>query len=59
VLTEEEFRRRKPHPNYKNQTEVEKAVIKMGKDGPFKAYVVVPGLVYHAGDSIFHPYFKV
>ncbi len=59
TLTEEDFRKRKPHPNFKNQTEVEKNVTKLGKDGTIKTYVVASGVPYHADESLFHQFFKV
>jgi adenylate kinase len=58
-LTEDEFRRRKPHPNFKKQFQAEKYMIKYGRKGPINSYVIASGLVYHAGDSIFHDFFKV
>ncbi|TPX48909.1 adenylate kinase [Synchytrium endobioticum] len=53
-VTEDEYRRRKSHPNFKKHNAVEKLIIKYGKKSSFKAYVVGAGLVYHAGESIFH-----
>ncbi|TPX33306.1 adenylate kinase [Synchytrium microbalum] len=53
-ITEEEYRRRKSHPNFKTHNAVEKSIIKYGKKASLKAYVVGAGLVYHAGESIFH-----
>lgn len=58
-LTEDEYRRRKPHPNFKVHVAAEKAVVKAGKKPSFKTYVVASGLVYHSGDSIFHYLLKV
>ena len=57
-LTEEEYRRRKPHPNFKNHMAAEKAVIKCGKKGGLKTYVIASGLIYHSGDCIFHQTIK-
>lgn len=58
-ITEDEYRRRRPHPNYKNLIAAEKSIIKFGKKTSFKTFVIVPGLIYHPGDSIFHFLFKV
>ncbi|KAI8910411.1 hypothetical protein EDD86DRAFT_275463, partial [Gorgonomyces haynaldii] len=53
-LTEDEFRRRKGHPNFKNHLALEKEITKQGKKANLKTYVIASGLVYHAGDSLFH-----
>lgn len=53
-LAEDEYRRRKAHPNFKGIIALEKAIIKAGKKSLLKTYVVASGLVYHSGDSIFH-----
>ncbi|KAI8618987.1 hypothetical protein BC830DRAFT_1226450 [Chytriomyces sp. MP71] len=57
-LAEDEYRRRKPHPNYKNHIQIEKNIMKFGKKSALKTYVIAAGLIYHAGDSIFHHMFK-
>lgn len=57
-ITEDEFRRRKCHPNFKAHLAVEKNIIKCGKKPNLKTYVIASGLVYHAGDCIFHYIFK-
>ncbi|KAJ3391899.1 Adenylate kinase 7 [Lobulomyces angularis] len=53
-LSEDEYRRRKPHPNFKAHIAAEKTVMKVGKKSALKTYVVASGLIYHSGDSIFH-----
>lgn len=58
TLTEDDFRRRKPHPNYKNQTDTEKNVIKLGKDSNVKAYVIAAGIVYHPDECLVHGFLK-
>nr|KAJ3421353.1 Adenylate kinase 7 [Polyrhizophydium stewartii] len=58
AVSEDEFRRRKPHPNWKSHIALEKNVIKLSKKSTIKAYVVAAGLIYHAGDSIFHTLLK-
>ncbi|KAG4100288.1 hypothetical protein H8356DRAFT_1290277 [Neocallimastix lanati (nom. inval.)] len=57
-LTEDEYRRRRAHPNFRNLLAAEKSIVKFGKKSSFKTYIVVPGLIYHSGDSIFHFLFK-
>lgn len=58
-LAEDEYRRRKPHQNFKNQLAVEKSIIKFGKKTSFKTYVIASGILYHSGDCIFHNIIKV
>ncbi|XP_070577004.1 adenylate kinase 7-like [Ptychodera flava] len=59
-FTEDDYRRRKPHPNYKSHISAEKLVIKLGKTNKakFVTYVVASGLTYGAGENIFHYLFK-
>ncbi|KND00419.1 uncharacterized protein SPPG_04741 [Spizellomyces punctatus DAOM BR117] len=57
-LAEDDYRRRKPHPNFKSHILVEKNIVKHGKKSALKTYVIAAGLVYHPGDSIFHFLFK-
>jgi adenylate kinase len=58
VLTEDEYRRRKAHPNFKEHLALEKEITKAGKKTNLKTYVIAAGLVYHTGESIFHHIFK-
>ena len=58
-LSEDEYKRRKAHPNFKRQIEAEKIVMKCGSKAGLKTYIVASGLVYHSGDSIFHYLLKV
>ena len=58
-LAEDEYRRRKPHANFKNQLAVEKSIIKFGKKTSFKTFVIASGILYHSGDCIFHNIIKV
>lgn len=58
-LIEDDYRRRKAHPNFKNHLEAEKSILKFGKKSSFSTFVIAPGLVYHSGDCIFHYLFKV
>ncbi|XP_035269685.1 adenylate kinase 7 isoform X1 [Anguilla anguilla] len=59
-FTEEDYRRRRPHPNFKDHISVEKLVVKMGKTNKYKfsTYVVASGLQYGMGENIFHFFFK-
>ncbi|RNA12888.1 adenylate kinase 7 [Brachionus plicatilis] len=59
-FTEEDFRRRKCHPTYKEHLAAEKTVIKFGKASKKKltTYVVCAGLLYGQEESIFHYLFK-
>lgn len=57
-IPEDEFRRRKPHANFKALNALEKEIVKHSKKEKFKGYVIAPGLVYHSGDSIFHYFIK-
>ncbi|KAI9097017.1 hypothetical protein DFS34DRAFT_650383 [Phlyctochytrium arcticum] len=57
-FSEDDYRRRKPHPNFKNHIQVEKNIVKFGKKGALRTYVIAAGLAYHPGDSIFHYLFK-
>lgn len=59
-FTEEDFRRRKPHPNYKDHLAAEKTIIKFGKTNKKKlaSYVVCSGLTYGQEENIFHYLFK-
>ena len=58
-FTEDEYRRRKPHPNFKTHITAEKTIIKLGKKGLLKTFVVCAGLTYGNGENIFHFLFKV
>ncbi|XP_074647604.1 adenylate kinase 7-like [Tubulanus polymorphus] len=59
-FTEDDYRRRKAHPNFKDHISAEKTVIKLGKTNKAKlvTFVVASGLTYGAGESIFHYMFK-
>ncbi|KAK5903275.1 hypothetical protein CgunFtcFv8_007071 [Champsocephalus gunnari] len=61
LLTEEEFRRRRPHPNFKTHHNLEKLVLELGKGKRSKltGYVVACGLQYGKGENVFHYFFKV
>lgn len=59
-LTEWDYRRRKPHGNFKDHAAVEKLVVKLGKSNQpqFSTYVVASGLQYGMGEQAFHFFFK-
>ncbi|MBN3294855.1 KAD7 kinase, partial [Amia calva] len=59
-FTEEDYRKRRPHPNFNDHISAEKLVIKMGKTKKSKlsTYVVASGLQYGMGEQIFHFFFK-
>lgn len=59
-FTEDDYRRRRAHPNFKSHISTEKLVIKCGKTNKAKfiTYVVAPGLTYGAEEDIFHFLFK-
>ncbi|XP_022083224.1 adenylate kinase 7-like [Acanthaster planci] len=59
-FTEEDYRRRKPHSNFKAHISAEKLVIKLGKTNKakFVTYVIASGLTYGGGENIFHYLYK-
>lgn len=59
-FTDDDYRRRKPHMNFKEHCAAEKLVIKLGKSNKNKlsTYVVAAGLVYGQGENVFHFLFK-
>uniref|UniRef100_A0A8C5H4A9 Adenylate kinase 7-like n=1 Tax=Gouania willdenowi TaxID=441366 RepID=A0A8C5H4A9_GOUWI len=60
LLTEEEFRRRRPHSDFKNHHSLEKLVLKLarGKKSKLCGYVVAAGLQYGMGENLLHFFFK-
>uniref|UniRef100_A0A7N6AN07 Uncharacterized protein n=1 Tax=Anabas testudineus TaxID=64144 RepID=A0A7N6AN07_ANATE len=61
LLTEEDFRRKRPNPSFKNHNHLEKLVLKLGrwKKSKLTSYVVACGLQYGKGENLFHYFFKV
>ncbi|XP_031178441.1 adenylate kinase 7-like [Sander lucioperca] len=61
MLTEEEFRRKRPHPSFKNHNNLEKLVLKLGrvKKNKLTGYVIGSGIQYGKGENLFHYFFKV
>ncbi|XP_072313695.1 adenylate kinase 7 [Eucyclogobius newberryi] len=59
-FTDDDFRRRRPHPNFKAHNDLEKKVVKLGKTNKsmFSTYVVVSGMQYGMGEQVFHHFFK-
>ncbi|KAM4690935.1 adenylate kinase 7 [Rhinophrynus dorsalis] len=59
-FTEDDYRRRKCHNNFKDHLSVEKLVIKLGKSnkGQFSTYVIAAGLPYGAEEGVLHTFFK-
>uniref|UniRef100_G3NXS8 Nucleoside-diphosphate kinase n=1 Tax=Gasterosteus aculeatus aculeatus TaxID=481459 RepID=G3NXS8_GASAC len=60
LLTEEQFRRRRPHPNFRKHNNVEKVVLELarGKKSKLVGYVVGSGLQYGKGENLFNYFFK-
>ncbi|XP_070698587.1 adenylate kinase 7 [Pempheris klunzingeri] len=54
------FRRRRAHPNFTQHIDLEKRVVKLGKTNRalFSTYVVASGLQYGMGEQLFHFFFK-
>ena len=59
-FSEEDYRRRKPHPNFVEHCAAEKALVKAAKKVKknFSAFIVASGLTYGLGENVFHYYFK-
>ncbi|XP_069493823.1 adenylate kinase 7 [Ambystoma mexicanum] len=59
-FTEDDYRRRKPHPNFKDHLTAEKVIIKLGKTNKnkFSTYVIASGLQYGVDEGILHTFFK-
>ncbi|XP_062974560.1 adenylate kinase 7 [Elgaria multicarinata webbii] len=60
-FTEEDYRRRKPHPNFIEHSNAEKTIIKLGKTNKskFATYVVASGVQYGAEERLLHYFFKL
>ncbi|KAG5265339.1 hypothetical protein AALO_G00241190 [Alosa alosa] len=59
-FTDDDYRRRRPHPNFKQHITVEKLVVKLGKTerSQFSTYVLASGLQYGMGEQVFHFFFR-
>ncbi|XP_016015363.2 adenylate kinase 7 [Rousettus aegyptiacus] len=59
-FTEEDYRRRKHHPNFLDHINAEKMVLKLGKNvKKLVTYVVAAGLQYGMEGGILHSFFKL
>ncbi|XP_050192743.1 adenylate kinase 7 isoform X2 [Myiozetetes cayanensis] len=60
-FTDEDYRKRKPHPNFVDHTNAEKLIVKLGKTNKnkFSTYVVASGHQYGAEEGVFHYFFKM
>ncbi|XP_034714380.1 adenylate kinase 7 [Etheostoma cragini] len=60
IFTDEEYRKRRSHPNFIQHIDLERRVVKMGKTNRtlFSTYVVASGLQYGMGEQVFHFFFK-
>ncbi|KAM9202441.1 adenylate kinase 7 isoform 3-T3 [Dugong dugon] len=58
-FTEEDYRRRKHHPNFLDHINAEKMVLKFGKNvRKFETYIVAAGLQYGMEGGLLHTFFK-
>lgn len=59
-LTEEEFKRRRAHNNFRGHIAAEKLVLKCGRktNNKLHTYVIAAGLPYGNGEGVFHALFK-
>ncbi|XP_052327315.1 adenylate kinase 7-like isoform X2 [Oncorhynchus keta] len=59
-LTEDDYRRKRHHPNFKEHANAEKTVLKLGKTKKSKlsSYVVAAGVQYGMGENLLHYFFK-
>ncbi|XP_049776142.1 adenylate kinase 7-like [Schistocerca cancellata] len=60
-FTENDYRKRKPHPNYKQHIELEHEVVQVGKKFPekFKTIVIATGVSYGYEEEVLHFLFKM
>ncbi|NXN38306.1 KAD7 kinase, partial [Rhinoptilus africanus] len=60
-FTEEDYRRRKAHPDFMDHINAEKLILKLGKTNKhkFSTYVVASGHQYGAGEGLLHYFFKI
>uniref|UniRef100_A0A8C6IRY3 Uncharacterized protein n=1 Tax=Melopsittacus undulatus TaxID=13146 RepID=A0A8C6IRY3_MELUD len=61
AFTDEDYRRRKAHPNFTDHINAEKLILKLGKTNKrkFSTYIVASGHQYGAGEGVLHYFFKV
>ncbi|XP_060037002.1 adenylate kinase 7 [Erinaceus europaeus] len=59
-FTEEDYRRRRHHPNFLDHINAEKIVLKLGKNvKKFTTYVVAAGIQYGMEEGVLHTFFKM
>ncbi|XP_074765377.1 adenylate kinase 7 isoform X2 [Athene noctua] len=60
-FTDEDYRRRKSHPNFMDHINAEKLILKLGKTNKhkFPTYIVASGHQYGAGEGVLHYFFKI
>ncbi|XP_009867309.1 PREDICTED: adenylate kinase 7, partial [Apaloderma vittatum] len=60
-FTDDDYRRRRSHPNFMAHINAEKLIIKLGKTNKrkFSTYVVASGHQYGAGEGVWHYFFKL
>ncbi|XP_061204889.1 adenylate kinase 7 isoform X4 [Neopsephotus bourkii] len=60
AFTDEDYRRRKAHPNFTDHINAEKLILKLGKTNKrkFSTYIVASGHQYGAGEGVLHYFFK-
>ncbi|KAM9554943.1 adenylate kinase 7 isoform 4-T4 [Guaruba guarouba] len=60
AFTDEDYRRRKAHPNFTDHINAEKLILKLGKASKrkFSTYIVASGHQYGAGEGVLHYFFK-
>ncbi|KFQ82436.1 Adenylate kinase 7, partial [Phoenicopterus ruber ruber] len=58
---DEDYRRRKSHPNFVDHINAEKLILKLGKTNKhkFSTYVVASGHQYGGGEGVLHYFFKI
>ncbi|XP_030340362.1 adenylate kinase 7 isoform X3 [Strigops habroptila] len=61
AFTDEDYRRRKAHPNFTDHINAEKLILKLGKTNKrkFSTYIVASGHQYGAGEGVLHYFFKI
>lgn len=59
TLTGDDFRKRKPHPNFRAQYEAELRATKLSRENPLiEVYVLACGVPYGDGEDLLFPFFK-
>ncbi|XP_072218252.1 adenylate kinase 7-like [Leuresthes tenuis] len=61
LISEEDFRKRRPHPSFRDHNDLEKLVLRLAgrRKAKLTGYVVTAGLQYGIGENLFHYFFKV